>query len=115
MGEQVDTVLVHANAFLLGVLGQGAVKAARYPSLELARVLLEAVGLVYFDAVFDCGLQPCLLGIQRVGNRSVDGVATCNAAGRVGEGGDEPTFILVLDDLHSVVHVHIFIKRFHYC
>ena len=30
-------MLVHANAFSPGVLGQGVVKAAQYPQLELAR------------------------------------------------------------------------------
>ena len=30
-GEQIGAILVHADAFPFGVLGQGAVKAARYP------------------------------------------------------------------------------------
>ena len=56
--QQVNAVLIHADALPLGVLRQSAVQAAGQAELELPGVILQTVRHRNGYALFQCGLQP---------------------------------------------------------
>ena len=68
-GKQIYTVLIHADALLPRMLRQRAMQAFGNPQLELTGVVLEIVRLPDRQALLQSRLQPCSLGISRIGNR----------------------------------------------
>ena len=66
-GKQIYTVLIHADALLPRMLRQRAMQAFGNPQLELTGVVLEIVRLPDRQAVLQSRLQPCSLGISRIG------------------------------------------------
>ena len=78
-GKQIYTVLIHADALLPRMLRQRAMQAFGNPQLELTGVVLEIVRLPDRQAVLQSRLQPCSLGISRIGNRCLERLAAGDA------------------------------------
>ena len=83
------------------------------PQLELTGVVLEIVRLPDRQAVLQSRLQPCSLGISRIGNRCLERLAAGDAARQVGEGHNKAALIGVLYQLHAIRQSKIFIQCFH--
>ena len=52
LGEQIHAVLVHADSFTSGVLGQGAMQTLRNAELELTGVVLQIIRLMDCNSIF---------------------------------------------------------------
>ena len=81
--QQVQTILVHADTFALGVFRKGAVQRLRKPQLELTGILLVRRRLRNLIAIFQRGGQPFAFGVLRVFQRRFCRFAAGQAAAQL--------------------------------
>ena len=84
--QQVNAVLIHADALPLGMLRQSAVQAAGQAELELPGVILQTVRHRNGYALFQCGLQPGLFGIPGIFHSAFNGLAAGQAPRQIATG-----------------------------
>ena len=58
MRKQIDTILIHADAFLLGTLGEELMKGFGHSQSELTGVFLRIKRFGDFHSAFECSDDP---------------------------------------------------------
>ena len=94
--------MIHADPFAFCLLGKMFMEGFRNSELELTGIVVQRIGLRYFNAVFHSSDEPFTLCILRVFNRSFGSFAAGQATGQIRERYDKSSFILVRNQFHSV-------------
>ena len=82
-GKKINTILVHADAFIFCMQRKTFMQTFRYTDFELAGVVREIFfsRLLNYKTIGKSGLEPGLFGIFHVVNETIHGIGACDAAG----------------------------------
>ena len=113
LAQKIDTILVHADPFALGLKGELTVERLRDPELELPRICLIGLGLRDRITILDRGGEPGPLGVLGRGERPFQRISAGKTALELRIRDRKATFIHIRDDLHPIGKAHISFKRLH--
>jgi len=111
--KQIHAILIHADPFTPGMLGQGAMQTLRNAEFELAGVVLQIIRFVDCNPLFQSCGNPLPLCVHGIRDSSFHRLATGDAPRKLRKRHNITALIAVLYNLHAVRQGKIFIQCFH--
>lgn len=111
--KEINTILIHTDAFSFRMFGQHSMQTLRKPQFELSRIFLRTRWLRNRKFFLQCRSDPLFLCILRISKHRLYRFTASDASRKLRKRHDEPALIFIFQNLHAIRQRHIFFNRFH--